>query len=171
MEYIKQLAAIMLLTLMVTPSFAHDMKHMGDDDDTIKVVYQCDFADPKRVHLMLNTLNNAVKYYQKKMIDYQIDIVALGPCLQYVMKDFKGTGFAKKPYIDHGGPTGAGTESRIRALKQLAGDNIQMFACNNTMKKKNVKPAQISDYVEVTPAGVIKAIDLQREGFAYIKIK
>ena len=168
MKYIKLISTIVLLAMMVTPSFAQDN---DDEDSTVKVVYQCDFADPKRVHLMLNTLNNAVKYYNKNMIDYEIDIVALGPCLQYVMKDFKGTGFQEKPYIHHGGPTGAGTASRIASLKQLGGDNIKMFACHNTMNKKHVKPEQISDYAEVTPAGIIKAVDLQREGFAYIKIK
>jgi len=170
MKYIKMIFAIAFLAIVITPSFAHDNEN-ANDDETVKVVYQCDFADPKRVHLMLNTLNNAVKYYQKKMIDYEIDIVALGPCLQYVMKDFKDTGFVRKPYINHGGPTGAGTASRIKGLKQLGGDNIKMFACHNTMDKKHVKAAQIADYVEVTPAGIIKTIDLQRKGYAYIKIK
>jgi len=168
MKYIKLVSTIVLLAMMVVPSFASSDE---SEDDTVKIVYQCDFADPKRVHLMLNTLNNAVKYYNKQLIDYEIDIVALGPCLQYVMKDFKGTGFAKKPYLNHGGPTGAGTSSRIASLKQLGGDNIEMFACHNTMNKKSVKPEQISDYVKVTPAGVIKVVDLQREGYAYIKIK
>lgn len=155
--------------MMVTPSFAQDDDE--SENDTVKIVYQCDFADPKRVHLMLNTLNNAVKYYNKQMIDFEIDVVALGPCLQYVMKDFKGTGFAKKPYLHHGGPTGAGTFSRISSLKQLGGDNFKIFACHNTMNKKNVKPEQIADYAKITPAGVIKVVDLQREGYAYIKIK
>ncbi len=166
MKYIKQIFTLALLASMITPSFAD-----GNKDETVKVVYQCDFADPKRVHLMLNTLNNVVKYYQKKLIDYEIDIVALGPCLQYVMKDFKGTGFAKKPFINHGGPTGAGTASRFSSLKQLSEDSMIIYACGNTMTKKNVKPEQISDYVEVTPAGIIKAIELQREGYAYIKIR
>ncbi len=170
MKKIKLILIIALLAMLTNQAFAHDNEN-ANEDETVKVVYQCDFADPKRVHLMLNTLNNAVKYYQKKMIDYEIDIVALGPCLQYVMKDFKDTGFVRKPYINHGGPTGAGTASRIKGLKQLGGDNIKMFACHNTMDKKHVKAAQIADYVEVTPAGIIKTIDLQRKGYAYIKIK
>ncbi len=156
-----------LQTLCITTLYAQD----EEEEETVKIVYQCDFPDVKRVHLMLNTLNNAVKYYNKNLVDYEIDVVALGPCLQYVMKDFKDTGFVKKPYIDHGGPTGAGTASRFRSLKQLGGDSIQFFACHNTMKKKNVKPEQIVDYVEITPAGIIKIVDLQRKGYAYIKIK
>ncbi len=168
MKFMKLISTVALLALMVTPSFAGDN---DNEDSTVKVVYQCDFADPKRVHLMLNTLNNAVKYYQKHMIDFEIDIVALGPCLQYMMKDFKGTGFVAKPYLYHGGPTGDGIISRLKGLQLAGGDSIIMYACNNTMTKKNVKPEQLEDYANVTPAGVIKAIDLQREGYAYIKIK
>jgi len=39
------------------------------------------------------------------------------------------------------------------------------------MKKKNVKPEQIDDFVTLTTAGIIKIIDLQHDGYAYIKIK
>lgn len=140
-------------------------------DDTAKIVYQCDFPDVKRVHLMLNTLNNVVKHYQSTLEEYELNIVALGPCLQYVMKDFKGTGFAKKPYMNKGGPAGNGTMGRIKSLQMTAGDNMKIIACQNTMKKKNVKAEQIDDSVVLTPAGIIKIIDLQREGYAYIKIK
>jgi len=171
MKYTKLISTIALLSMMVTPSFANSDADDDQDNETVKVVYQCDFADPKRIHLMLNTLNNSVKYYNKHLIDYEIDVVALGHCLQYVMKDFKGTGFTKKPYLKHGGPTGAGTSSRIASLKQLGDDNMKIFACQNTMKKKNVKPEQIANYVKLTPAGIIKIVDLQRKGYAYIKIK
>ncbi|HFU77859.1 MAG TPA: hypothetical protein ENK68_05090 [Epsilonproteobacteria bacterium] len=158
------LTAVMMAA--ATPVLAADKKK----DAPVKIVYQCDFPDVKRVHLMLNTLNNAMKHYQSTLEDYQIDIVALGPCLQYVMKDFKGTGFTKKPYITKGGPAGNGTIGRIKSLLMTSGDNIQFWACENTMKKKNVKAEQIEDFVELTPGGIIKIVDLQREGAAYIKI-
>ena len=167
MKIIKTISTIILLAVISTPIFADN----NDDSDDVKIVYQCDFPDVKRVHLMLNTLNNVVKYYHEELIPFEIDVVALGPCLQYVMKDFKDTGFVKKPYITHGGPTGDGTASRIKSLQLLGGDSIKIFACNNTMKKKNVKAEQIVDFVEVTPSGIIKAVDLQRDGYAYIKIK
>lgn len=168
MKYIKLILTVAFFAMVSTSSYA---KSIDEEDDTIKIVYQCDFADPKRVHLMLNTLNNAVKYYDEFVIPYEIDIVALGPCLQYMMKDFKDTGFARKPYLTHGGPTGSGIIRRFKNLQLTGGDNIKIFACNNTMTKKNVKAEQLEDYAEVTPAGIIKAVELQREGYAYIKIK
>lgn len=164
MKLKKNLWALMALMMTATlPALAKEKK-------VTKIVYQCDFPDVKRVHLMLNTLNNAVKHYQSTLEEYEINVVALGPCLQYVMKDFKDTGFEKKPYIEHGGPAGNGTAGRIKSLLMTAGDNMKIIACQNTMKKKNVKEEQIEDYVELTPGGIIKIIDLQREGASYIKI-
>jgi len=143
----------------------------NDNTDPVKIVYPLDFPDVKRVHFMLNTLNNLVQHYQKNFVDYELSIVVYGPGLQYVMKDFKGTGFTSKPYLKHGGPVNNGTQGRIDSLLQLAGDNLRVFVCENTMKKKNVKKEQLQPYTEITPGGVLKLIELQGEGAALIKIR
>jgi intracellular sulfur oxidation DsrE/DsrF family protein len=157
------------IVLMMTVLMMATLPTLAKDKMT-KIVYQCDFPDAKRVHLMLNTLNNVVKHYQSTLEDYEVNIVVLGPCLQYIMKDYKGTGFVKKPYIDHGGPTGKGTMGRLKSLVLTTGDNLKITACRNTMKKKNVKDEQIADFSEFTPSGIIKIVDLENEGYAYIKI-
>jgi len=159
------LAVFAVVMMMAAPVAAYE------ESDTVKVAYPLDFADVKRVHFMLNTLNNLVKEYQKNLVDYEISIVAYGPGLQYVMKDFKGTGFVGMPYLSRGGPVGNGTQGRMAALKQLAGDNLRIFVCENTMEKKNVNKEQLQPYTEVTPGGVLKLIELQREGAALIKIQ
>jgi intracellular sulfur oxidation DsrE/DsrF family protein len=87
------------------------------------------------------------------------------------MKDFNTTGFEEKPYITQGGPTGAGTRSRLKALQLDGGDKIKIYACKNTMDKNHVADSQIEDFATTTPAGVVKIIDLQRSGYAYIKIR
>lgn len=161
----KILMLIALLMMSTLPTLAKDNKTKMS-----KIVYQCDFPDAKRVHLMINTLNNVVKHYQSTLEDYELNVVVLGPCLQYIMKDYKGTGFVKKPYINHGGPTGKGTMGRLKSLILTAGDNLKITACRNTMTKKHVKEEQMEDFLEFTPSGVIKAIDLQHDGYAYIKI-
>ncbi len=160
-------ASIALVMVTTLPTMAKNEKK----DDIVKIVYQCDFPDAKRIHLMLNTLNNVVKHYQKTLEDYELDVVALGPCLQYVMKDFKGTGFAQKKYIHKGGPASNGTMGRFKNLMLTAGDNMNIYACQNTMRKKHVDTKQIADYAQLTPSGIIKIVDLERDGFAYIKIK
>lgn len=167
MKLNKTLWVLMALMMTATlPALAEEDKK----DDVTKIVYQCDFPEAERIHLMLNTLNNAVKHYQNTLEEYEVDIVALGPCIEYLMKDFQGTGFEKKPYIEQGGPVGNGTSGRFKSLLLTAGDNINIIACENSMKKKNVKKEQMEDYVEFVPAGIIKIIDLQREGHSYIKI-
>lgn len=131
--------------------------------DTKKIVYQCDFADDKRVDLMINTLNNVVTEYQKTLTDHEINIVALGPCLQYFMKDYKGTGFVEMPYTKP-------AQARLRSLLATSG-NINLFACGNTMKQKNVTPDQLLDVVKQTPGGITKVIEDQEKGYSYIKIQ
>lgn len=151
-----------VLSLLTSFSFFIPLHAENISDETVKVVYQCDFKDPERVNLMLNTLNNLVSEYQQNMIDYEIDVVTLGPCLQYVMKDFKSTGFTRMPNLES-------TQTRFRSL--VSGrDNISLYACENTMKMKNVKPEQLLDIVKLTPSGVSKIIDDQRKGYSYIKI-
>jgi hypothetical protein len=158
------LAVITVFMMMAVPASAEE------NSEVIKVAYPLDFPEVHRVHFMLNTLNNLVKHYQKNFIEYEISIVAYGPGLQYTMKDFKATGFEAKLYLTHGGPVDNGTQGRLAALKQLAGDNLRIFVCENTMTEKNVKKEQLLPYVEVTPGGVLKLIELQREGAALIKI-
>jgi len=158
-----------MVALMMT-AVSVSAKDNGDSDsDVIKVVYPLDFADVKRVHFMLNTLNNVIKVYQKNFTEFDFSIVFYGPGLQYAMKDFKGTAYKEKPYIKHGGPTGKGTLGRMRALKQLAGDSLHFYVCGNTMKMKKVKKEQMFSFSEVTPTGIIKVIDLVRDGAVVIK--
>ena len=150
---------VSLLTLLVTflPLQAGD-----DANKPVKIVYQCDTPDEKRIDLMINTLNNVVANYQKKLIDYEIDVVALGPCLQYFMKDFKDSKFVKMPYTEP-------TQARLRTLFTTSG-NINLLACENTMEKQNVKRDQLLDIVKTTPAGVIKVIEDQAAGYSYCKV-
>lgn len=158
------------VTLLVAVPLTSTLQ-AADNDSRVKVVYPLDFPDIKRVHFMLNTLNNLVKHYQSTMTEFEINVVAYGPGLQYVMKNFKGTGFAEKPYIKHGGPVGNGSSGRFAALESLGGDSFKVYACENTMTKKKVTKAHLNDYVKVTPGGVLKIIELQREGAALIKIR
>lgn len=160
------LAATLLVAVPATSSL-----QAAEKDGVVRVVYPLDFPSVKRVHFMLNTLNNLVKHFNSTMTDYEVSVVAYGPGLQYVMKNFRGTGFVGKPYLRHGGPTGKGTDGRFGALKALAGDNLRVFACKNTMTKKKVKASQLKSYVEVTPGGILKLIELQGKGASYIKIK
>lgn len=152
--------ALSLLTVLMAFS---SLSAADTKKETTKIVYQCDFPDDKRVDLMINTLNNVVTEYQKSLTDYEIDVVALGPCLQYFMKDYKGTGFVEMPYTKP-------TQTRLRSLVATSG-NINLFACGNTMKQKNVVATQLLDIVKTTPGGITKVIEDQENGYSYVKIQ
>ncbi len=158
MKKIKFALSLLTALMAFSPLSAADTKK-----DTTKIVYQCDFSDDKRVDLMFNTLNNVVSEYQKSLTDYEIDIVALGPCLQYFMKDYQGTGFVKMPYTEP-------AQTRLRSLVATSG-NINLFACGNTMKQKNVVATQLLDIVKTTPGGITKVIEDQEKGYSYVKIQ
>jgi intracellular sulfur oxidation DsrE/DsrF family protein len=61
--------------------------------------------------------------------------------------------------------------ARIAAMS-LEHENLKFSACANTMdvieKKTGTKPVLISEAV-VTPSGVVRLVELQGEGYAYIK--
>lgn len=169
-RFLKTLRLLVVMTSMMLITLTTPLSAKSSSD-VVKIVYPLDFTDVKRVHFMLNTLNNLVKHYQSELIDYELSIVAYGPGVQYLLRSDKGAGFKIMPYIHHGGPTGKGTAGRFLGLKQLAGDNLEFFVCRNTMKKKNVTKDMIVPYAKIVPAGVIKLIDLQRDGAAVVKIK
>jgi len=158
MKTTKFALSLLAVLMAFSPLSADDTKK-----ETKKIVYQCDFPDEKRVDLMINTLNNVVAEYQKSLTDYEIDVVALGPCLQYFMKDYKETGFVKMPYTEP-------TQTRLRSLLATSG-NINLFACGNTMKQKNVTKEQLLDIVKPTSGGITKVIEDQENGYSYVKIQ
>ena len=162
-------SSFLVLTITSFVLFSQQLHAKGPSKT--KIVYPLDFVDVKRVHFMINTLNNLVKHYQDNLIDYEISVVAYGPGVQYMLTSDKASGFKIMPYINHGGPTGNGTAGRLKALKQLAGDAIEFYVCGNTMKKKKVSKEMLFPYTKVTPAGVLKVIQLQQEGAAVIKIR
>ena len=171
MKFTKLLQSLALAATLLVAVPATSSLQAAENDGVVRVVYPLDFPDVKRVHFMLNTLNNLIKHFQSTMTEYKVDVVVYGPGLQYAMHNFQATGFVGKPYLTHGGPTGKGTQGRFLAIKQLAGDNFDMFVCNNTMKKKHVTAKQLHPYAKVTPGGILKLIELQQKGASYIKIK
>ncbi|KRM72230.1 DsrE family protein [Lacticaseibacillus brantae] len=67
-----------------------------------------------------------------------------------------------------------GTGIQSYELKQArafiaAHPNVSFHACQNAMNSHNLTTADLPAGVEVVPAGVLDLIELQGQGFAYIK--
>ena len=118
------------------------------DDPEHKVVIQVSTADPVTQKIALNNAVNIQKLLGPDNV--AIEVVAYGPGLSILTP--------KSP--------------ESHRVPDLALQNITFSACGNTMKKitsKTGSEPQLVDGVRVVPAGVIRIMELQQQGYAYIR--
>jgi len=119
----------------------------------IKVAIHVDEDDPARMNMALNNAQNVEAYYKEQGKTVEIAIVAYGPGLTMLRSDTSPV-------------------AQRLASMQLEYPQIHLQACANTMagieKKEGAKPPLI-DGVEVVPSGVVQLIELQRQGWAYVR--
>jgi len=136
-------------------------------DDIARVVYHADFADPRRFSAMLTSINNMVTYYQNELIDYDVRIVFVAHGIRFVTDDtLAGTPFAEDAEMAERRANNAG---RLQSLNTVQGVKLQL--CDITRSQINLAPEKLYEGVESVPSGVVQIAELQREGFAYIKIE
>jgi intracellular sulfur oxidation DsrE/DsrF family protein len=113
-----------------------------------RVVIQVSTNDEETQTMAMNNAVNLQKLYG--MDNVEIEIVAYGPGLGMLTKKNKDA-------------------SRV---KSLATQNITFSACGNTItgiEKKTGKKPELTDGVKVVEAGVARIMELQDEGYAYIR--
>lgn len=54
-------------------------------------------------------------------------------------------------------------------LSKMLELGVRICVCNNALKANDIKPDELTSGVEIVPAGVVELIDLQNDGWAYIK--
>lgn len=54
-------------------------------------------------------------------------------------------------------------------LGELAAKGLSVRVCQNALRHFGVTAAQLHPACAIVPAGVVELVDLQRQGFAYIK--
>jgi len=143
--FASMLGALWLLG-SISPVFAENVE---EEDDVIhKIVIQVSTDDPRTQSLALNNAINLQKYYG--MDDVMIEIVAYGPGLDMLLKESK---------------------QAVR-VESLAMQDIVFTACGNTIdaisKKTGKKPVLLDD-VGVVKAGVARILELQEQGYAYVR--
>ncbi|RMH46039.1 MAG: hypothetical protein D6688_05415 [Alphaproteobacteria bacterium] len=117
------------------------------------VAIHVDQNDPKVMNLALNNVANVKKYYESQGDEVVIEVVAYGPGLTMFIP-------GKSP-----------VEDRISAMS-LALDNLSFSACGNTihnMSKKVGHEIKVMDEAQVVPSGVVRLIELQEQGYAYVR--
>jgi intracellular sulfur oxidation DsrE/DsrF family protein len=118
-----------------------------------KIAVQVDQNDPAVMNLALNNVENLLSVYKAEGDTAMIDVVAYGPGLMMYVKD-------QSPVAD-----------RISVIA-LEHPEVNFDACNNTLKgmeKKAGHPIPLIDEAKVVPSGAAKLVELQEQGYTYLK--
>ena len=141
----KKLATAAAIALMATGAFAEGQTH--------HVAFHVDENNPKLMNMALNNAQNVSNYYKAQGDSVVIEMVAYGPGLAMYVP-------GKSPVAE-----------RI-ATMSLELENITFAACGNTLRKMSEKAGKdvtLISEAEVVPSGVVRLVELQQQGFAYIR--
>ena len=118
-----------------------------------KVAIHVDQNDPDVMNMALNNAQNVTNYYTGKGEEVVIELVAYGPGLNMFVE-------GKSPVADR------------LAVMTLEMPKLTLAACGNTleaMKKKAGGDVPLISEAVVVPSGVVRLIELQEAGYAYVK--
>jgi hypothetical protein len=143
----KSLVAAAALALAATaPAFAEGETHY--------VAFHVDENDPQIMNMALNNAQNVAAYYAEQGDEVVIEMVAYGPGVHMFRED-------TSPVRD-----------RI-ATMSMEMEHLSFAACGNTLRAMNARlesgEVVLLDGVSVTPSGVVRLIELQEDGYAYVR--
>lgn len=137
--------AIIIAAALSTTALAGAKSH--------RVAIHLDQNNKQLMNMALNNAQNVANYYKKKGEKVTIELVAYGPGLHMLRSD-------TSPVKD-----------RIAAMS-LALPTLKFSACGNTHRKMTAKAGKkvtlISEAQKV-PSGVVRLIELQENGYAYVR--
>ncbi len=139
------IAAVLAAPLMPSAASAQAKTH--------KVAIHVDDGDPQRIGLALNNVENIQKYYAAKGEKVLIEVVTYGPGLVMLRAD-------TSPVKD-----------RVAAMS-LEYPELRFSACENTragMAKREGKEVPLMTEAKSVPSGVIRLIELQEQGWSYLR--
>ena len=112
-----------------------------------KAVFHINLDDDTPMNQGLNNVTNLLL----AIPDHDHDLIVLinGPAVRLVAED--------------------GCDPYIERIKNLKGQGVRFQACRNALNKFDVDPDKLVDECEIIPAGIVALIELQNDGYAYIK--
>jgi intracellular sulfur oxidation DsrE/DsrF family protein len=132
--------------------------------ENLRIVYQVtDDAQHEGVNKGLFYARKLINTYQKQGID---------PGQVHLHLVYHGTGIAAVVNDEarkHLGVGAANPNGGI--LAELVRRGVQVELCENTMQQKGVKPTELMPGVKLVVGAFPRLIDLQLQGFAYIKFE
>ena len=138
------LILMLLLLLSVSANAQTTKKPLKKAKKPHQIVFQLSNADPE-VH---KGLMKQFGHILEAAPDTKIEVVCHGPGLDMLVKD-KTT-----------------VNDKIGEFKSRG---VKFFACENTMKQKNIDKAAIIPEADYVTAGIIYIVERQEQGWSYIK--
>lgn len=117
------------------------------------LILQVNSNDPAAMNLALNNAMNVTEYYKETGETVKIEVVTFGPGLHMLRGDTSPV------------------KARIETMS-LSNPEISFKACGNTqanMQKAENKDIPIIREAEVVKSGVIRIMELQEQGWTYVK--
>jgi len=166
LRHINRFFAAFLIVLMAI--LAPQTAFTADSSDGVaKVVYHADFPDPRRFSAMLTSINNMVTHYQNELVDYDVRIVFVAHGIRFLTDDgLTGTPFASDDALEE---RRSNLKGRLSSLNSVQGVKLEL--CDITRSQIKLSENKLYGGVEAVPSGVVRLVDLQDQGFAYIKIE
>ncbi len=145
-------AALAALAFMIAAPFGSGVTG-AQAAEPHKVAIHVDEADPQRMNMALNNVQNIKAYYDEKGEDVIIEVVTYGPGLNMLRSD-------TSPVAD-----------RIKMMSMEIAD-LSFAACGNTRKgmaKKEGKEIPLLDEATEVPSGVVRLMELQEDDYSYVR--
>lgn len=60
-------------------------------------------------------------------------------------------------------------DAHAARLEELAAKGLDIRVCRNAMRHFDIAPDRLTPACRIVPAGVVEIVELQRQGFAYIR--
>jgi hypothetical protein len=117
-----------------------------------KLAIHVDDNDAKVMNLALNNARNVLEYYKAKGQTVAIEIVTYGPGLHMLRADTSPV--------------------KQRVAEMSMAPEITFAACGNTranMTKQEGKEVPLMSEARLVPSGVVRLMELQESGYAYIR--
>lgn len=158
----------LLLSILLLFSFSAPMgPAFAEDDDTMKVVYHADFADPRRMSAMITSITNMVTTYTSDLIEFDVRIVFVAHGIRFLTKDK----LAKTPFAEDKelAKVKASIMERLAGLEDVYGVKLEL--CDITRQGIRLKKEKLMPKIKLVRSGVVQIASLQKKGFAYLKVE
>lgn len=141
----KAISMAVLTGALALPAFA--------EGDTHYVAVHVNQNDPHTINMALNNVQNVSNYYESKGDDVIVELVAYGPGVHMFRTD-------TSPVAE-----------RISTMA-LEIEGLHFTACANTIRAMTAKAGKdivLMSEAEIVPSGVVRLIELQEQGYAYVR--